>query len=346
MLRPMYLHCVATVLPNKCFRPLQAHSSSEDNILESPSSKRQRTTLDSAGPSKTSSLLRTPSFSTLPSRKTTKVRPKKSAPAQQKTLTQLHFVLDQSVMRTCPQCGLSYTKAAPDDETLHRAHCARVRKGMEWGREEEREREKAGVVEIESVAWRTSKGKTRGRIVCFKADVGGKIGSKLATLLDTINLALSSPPLTKEILAASKVYLFLQAPEVAGAREKIAGCVIAQRIETAMEIATPEEVAASSPKSSPGTPPTATMVAVDTSTGLFCHSTQLPTPMGIPRLFVPSSHRRMGIASRLLDAACRTFIYNCHLDPRKGEVAFTQPTGDGAALIRGWGGGKVRIYEE
>lgn len=289
-------------------------------------------------------------------RKPTKMKSKSgkgksaSASAQQKTLTQLHFVLDQSVMRTCALCGLSYTKAAPEDETLHRAHCARVRKGMEWGREEEREREKAGVVEVEGgAAWNTAKGKVRGRIICFRADVGGKIGSKLATLLDTISLALSSPPLTKEILNASKVYLFLQGPAVAGGREKIAGCVIAQRIETAMAIATPEEVSASSPNSTtsgPSTPPTATMVAVDTSTGLFCHPAQLSTPMGIPRLFVPSSHRRMGVASRLLDAACRTFIYGCELDPRKEEVAFTQPTGDGAALMRGWGGGKVRIYEE
>ena len=50
---------------------------------------------------------------------------------------------------------------------------------MEWGKEEEREREKAGVVEVENVAWKTSRGKTRGRIICFKADVGGKIGSKV-----------------------------------------------------------------------------------------------------------------------------------------------------------------------
>ncbi|KAL1729227.1 hypothetical protein EV714DRAFT_213360 [Schizophyllum commune] len=334
-------------------RPLQAHSSSEDNILGSPSPKRSRTSFKPGSSTPTSDALpKTPSTqkTTLFARKSssslTKARSKKPAPTPQKTLTQLHFVLDTTVMRTCALCGLSYTKAAPEDETLHRAHCARVRKGMEWGKEEEREREKAGVVEVENVAWKTSRGKTRGRIICFKADVGGKIGSKLATLLDTISLALSSPPLTKQILAASKVYLFLQAPAIPGGREKIAGCVIAQRIETAMEIATPEEVAASSPESSPHSPPTATMVAVDTSTGLFCHPTPLPTPMGIPRLFVPSSHRRMGIASRLLDAACRTFIYNCHLDPRKGEVAFTQPTGDGAALMRRWGGGKVRIYEE
>jgi N-acetyltransferase len=34
------------------------------------------------------------------------------------------------------------------------------------------------------------------------------------------------------------------------------------------------------------------------------------------------------------------------LDPRRGEVAFTQPTGDGSAVMHRWGGGGMRIYEE
>lgn len=48
---------------------------------------------------------------------------------------------------------------------------------MEWGREEEREKIKAGVVEV--AAGVKLKDGRRGRVVCFKADVGGKIGSKV-----------------------------------------------------------------------------------------------------------------------------------------------------------------------
>jgi N-acetyltransferase len=88
------------------------------------------------------------------------------------------------------------------------------------------------------------------------------------------------------------------------------------------------------------------LVVVDSGTGLFCHPDPLPTPMGIPRLFVPSTYRRRGIANALLDAAAANFIHGCTLDPRKGQVAFTQPTGDGKALMVKWGGGGVRIYEE
>ncbi|KAJ7470269.1 hypothetical protein FB451DRAFT_330802 [Mycena latifolia] len=287
--------------------------------------------------------------------KKSKPKPKQTAKPRlkAKTFTQLHFCIDQTILRTCPLCALSYTKGAPDDESLHKAHCARVQKGMEWGREEEKEKLKAGVEEVASGV--KLKDGRRGRIISFKADAGGKIGSKLSTLLDTINITLSSPPLTPTILHASKAYLFLIPSITTTTREKIIGCVIAQRISTAMAIATPAECAAACepsqpPSSSPSTAltpsPTAKLVAVDTSSGIFCHPAPLPTPLGIPRLFVSSAHRRQGVASKLLSATAETFVYGCKLDPREGQVAFTQPTGDGSAVMHRWGGGCVRIYEE
>ncbi|KAH7929805.1 hypothetical protein BV22DRAFT_1056437 [Leucogyrophana mollusca] len=283
-----------------------------------------------------------------------KLKPSTKAIAKpkQKSLTQLHFSLDTSVLRTCPLCDLSYTKGAPDDETLHRAHCIRVQRGMEWGREEEREVEKAGVDEVEcSVKMKDGK---KGRIICFRADVGGRIGSKLSILLETINLNLASPPLTPAILKMSKAYLFLIPSLTSSRREKIVGCVIAQRISTAMTIATPEAVvttpgqlyADDRSSMTPTSSPTTRLVAVDASTGLFCHPSPLPTPLGIPRLFVSSAHRRQGIATYLLTAAAATFVHGCPLDPLKGEIAFTQPTGAGSAVMHSWGKGRVRIYEE
>ncbi|KAG6864972.1 hypothetical protein C0991_005879 [Blastosporella zonata] len=260
---------------------------------------------------------------------------------KQKTLTQLHFCIDQTILRACPRCGLSYTKGAPDDESLHRTHCMRIQKGLEWGREEEKEMVKGGVMQVATNV-RLKDGK-KGRIIYFKADAGGKIGQKLSSLLETINLTLSSPPLTPEILHDSKAYLFLIPSLTSTNREKIAGCVIAQRITTAMAIASSAECeeAKQATSETPATP----LIAVDSSTGLFCHPKQLSTPLGISRLFVPSTHRRQGVARHLLSAAAETFIHGCPLDPRKGQVAFTQPTGDGHAVMTGWGGGGVRIYE-
>ena len=97
----------------------------------------------------------------------------------QKTFTQLHFSIDTSVLRTCPLCNLTFTKGAPDDENLHKAHCSRVQRGFEWGREEERESSKAGVQEVaHDVKLKNGK---KGKIICFKADIGGKIGAKVST---------------------------------------------------------------------------------------------------------------------------------------------------------------------
>ncbi|KDQ60669.1 hypothetical protein JAAARDRAFT_172736 [Jaapia argillacea MUCL 33604] len=265
---------------------------------------------------------------------------KANTPQNKKTLTQLHFAIETSVLKTCSICSLSYTKGAPDDESLHRAHCSRVQRGMEWGKEEEREKVKANVEEV--VSGVRLKNGQKGRIISYRADVRGKIGSKTSTLLETINLALSSPPLPHSVLQVSKIYLFLlsSTSTSAASREKIVGCVVAQRISTAMAIST------SPPDSSPSQKPGVELVAVDTATGLYCHPTPLPTPLGIPRIFVSSTHRRQSIASTLLSAAASTFIHGCPLDPVKGEVAFSQPTSAGREVMSSWGKGGVRIYEE
>ena len=102
---------------------------------------------------------------------------------KQQTLVQLHFCTDRPILRTCPLCSLSYTKGAPDDEMLHTVHCASVQRGMEWGREEERECTKAGVLEI--VTGVKLKDGSKGRIICFRADANGRIGSKVSSSVNT-----------------------------------------------------------------------------------------------------------------------------------------------------------------
>ncbi|KDR72537.1 hypothetical protein GALMADRAFT_73748 [Galerina marginata CBS 339.88] len=268
----------------------------------------------------------------------------KPKPKAQKALTQLHFNIDQSILRTCKLCDLSYTKGAPDDEALHRAHCSRVRQGMEWGREEEKDRMRGAenVIRELKTDVKLKGSKKKGRVICLPADVGGKLGAKLTTLFQTINISLSSPELPLSALQCSKAYLFLLPHETLPYRERIVGCVIAQRISTAMAVV---------PMPLPSNESTcvteaATPIPVDAATNLFCSPTPLPTPMGISRLFVSSSHRRLGIARTLLDAAAATFIHGCPLDSCNGQVAFSQPTGMGQAVMKSWGKGGVRVFEE
>lgn len=82
------------------------------------------------------------------------------------------------------------------------------------------------------------------------------------------------------------------------------------------------------------------------SSSLSLIPTPLPTPLGVSRLFVSSSHRRLGVATRLLTAAATTFVHGCPLDPKKGEVAFSQPTGLGKRVLESWAGGKGRVFHE
>jgi N-acetyltransferase len=119
--------------------------------------------------------------------------------------------------------------------------------------------------------------------------------------------------------------------------------VIAQRISTAMAVV-PSQSSTTSQNSNQEE--ASTPIIVDTETNLCCSPEPLPTPMGIPRLFVSSSHRRLGIAQSLLDVAAATFIHGCPLDPTTGQVAFSQPTGMGQAVMKSWGQGGVRVYEE
>jgi N-acetyltransferase len=149
--------------------------------------------------------------------------------------------------------------------------------------------------------------------------------------MDSINIFLSAPPLTPDALAKSKAYLFLVQD---GSQEHVVGTVIATRIEQAMRVV------------SDAKPDVSGEELVHVEGGVFCYPERLPTPMGVARLFVASSHRRMGIATALLDAAATTFIHACPLSPERGEVAFSQPTSMGKQVMDGWGKGNIRIYEE
>ncbi|KAG8746539.1 hypothetical protein FRC10_004673 [Ceratobasidium sp. 414] len=281
-----------------------------------------------------------------------------AAPAP--ALTQLHFITSKPIMVTCKLCDLSYTRGAPEDEELHRAHCLRVIRGMEWSREE-RALERPiglGAAEVELVEERCllSDGAV-GRIVRIRCDVvKGKLGQKVNVLLSTVNRALSAPSLPDASLNSTKAYVMIvpgippkSNTSVSKTKvsprhppERIVGCVIVSRIAKAMRVLDAHELETSTiPKSD------LVCVDIDDSNGnVYCDPTLIPATLGIPRLFVVPSHRRQGIAQKLLDAAAKTAIWGCPLDPASGQIAFSQPTASGRAVMKSWGGQDIRIYNE
>ncbi|KAJ1722453.1 hypothetical protein LPJ53_003137 [Coemansia erecta] len=83
---------------------------------------------------------------------------------------------------------------------------------------------------------------------------------------------------------------------------RVEGCVLAECIEGARRLA----------GGSPGEP--------------------APAACGISRIWVAPDARRTGVASGLVDAVCRGFVYGCPLS--LDSLAFTQPTADGRAFAR------------
>ncbi|CAE7215264.1 unnamed protein product [Rhizoctonia solani] len=273
------------------------------------------------------------------------------------TMTQLHFLPSKSILVTCKSCDLSYTRGAKEDEELHRTHCLRVARGAEWSREE-RNLEKplgTGTSDVELVDERCIlPNGVIGRILRIRCDITkGKLGPKVATLLSTVNKVLSAPPLPCSSLKVSKAYVMVIPSKSTGSRpkndtsaarfsERIVGCVISTHITEAMRIIDINELEASNtPKSD--------LLCVDVGSSggnVYCDPNPIPTTLGIPRLFVVPSYRRQGIAHALLDAVAKTAIWGCPLDPTSGQIAFSQPTASGYAVMKGWGGDNIRIYEE
>ncbi|KAJ9103092.1 hypothetical protein QFC21_002514 [Naganishia friedmannii] len=77
-----------------------------------------------------------------------------------------------------------------------------------------------------------------------------------------------------------------------------------------------------------------------------CRPERLPCKIGIHRVFTVPKYRGLGISKILLDVACERTIYGYTCDPVKGEVAFSQPTSSGKALMDAWGGVHVRVFVE
>ncbi len=219
-------------------------------------------------------------------------------------------------------------------------------KAWRWGKEEEKERDIANLRVFQPTPRSQAEGqggshhsgqlqlsrkdRCQGQLIrCIPSPSSNQVLVQIAALLDSVNLYLSAPPLSQEASDKSRAYLFLIQE---AQRERVVGVLVATRIQHALQVAS-----AASPDQG--------LVHVDG--GLYCHPREnCPLQWVVARLFVAASHRRMGVATALLNAAAATFIHAYPLSPERGEIAFSQPTGLGKQTMDSWGKGNVRIYEE
>ncbi|KAI8052941.1 ESCO1/2 acetyl-transferase-domain-containing protein [Syncephalis plumigaleata] len=130
---------------------------------------------------------------------------------------------------------------------------------------------------------------------------------KVEYILNKVNDALGAANLSMDTDRHHryKIYLYL------AATRKVVGCLVAESINTAFRV-----------------------ISVDTDNNndnnnlddslIYKSNTPVTCLCGISRIWVDKTMRRQGVATRLLDAARRTFVYACTLD--YDQIAFSQPT--------------------
>ncbi|KAJ2504256.1 hypothetical protein GGI11_007428 [Coemansia sp. RSA 2049] len=224
-------------------------------------------------------------------------------------------------LELCQICGMAYQRGKEEDEDLHtRFHRSWQQKQarlLSWDVESMTAENKS---QIEFVPYRKNCGnKSKARIgkqqpqsmaaivfvypqVCSKREV-----VRALAIINVANEHLGAVKLScKDLEHSQRKILLYISPD-----GRVEGCILAEAIQSARRIVVEEETQ-----------------LVDSAVRLL--EDEEPATCGISRIWVPSTARRCGIASQMIDALCKRFAYGCELS--RDMLAFTQPTSEGRAL--------------
>ncbi|CED82253.1 Protein involved in establishing cohesion between sister chromatids during DNA replication [Phaffia rhodozyma] len=234
----------------------------------------------------------------------------------------------------------------------------------------------------EDVEFGNGKKRGRGRVLVVLGRGQGKVGKKTQALHALIDSTLSSPPLPDYILDQTKTFLLLGSPISSSSlsskakwgagsstrsdlslgldikKQVVLGALVVQQIKSAYRVLERKEILSRRQDQNQdgikGQRKGEMMVVEpgndedgkdESDGGVFCDPTPLPTQLGIHRIHTAHSARRLGIASTLLDIACKHTIFGMQVTSAEG-IAFSQPTRSGRALMERWGQGSVRVFIE
>lgn len=219
---------------------------------------------------------------------------------------------------------MSYHPSTPDDEVLHKRFHAKSVGGVDFTLKFLRDKDKR-------VVWKADEGDAYVLVVDRKGTPTEK--RKAKEVLEVADSELGAAEIEEGVLWGAvgrgeddegekfKVYLYIQG-------KKCIGLCLAERIKKAYRVL--DDTQPSSENWGKGS-------------SVSISDTPQPALLGISRIWTCSSHRRQGIAAKLLDCARETFIYGMQLE--KSIVAFSQPTESGGWLARGWFGADWRGEE-
>ncbi|KAJ4970066.1 hypothetical protein NE237_003165 [Protea cynaroides] len=260
---------------------------------------------------------------------------------KKRSYAQFHLELGQSdfLLHTCYICGLKYARGEEGDEKVHKAFHKKYTQGIQF------------------------KGWHNERVVPMPSGDGARIilildgdpSAQWNKILDVVKMIEKELGLEDGWLIhkSCKVYLFISS-------QRIAGCLVAEPIKNAYRV-----VCSEAPKSSSithakeagsnstvlhfgdvsfkreviKTAPSVNspeLIDSDVSGAIFCDNEAVPALCGIRAIWVTPSNRRKHIATRLLDAARKSFRMGFVLE--SSQLAFSQPTSAGKILASRYSG--------
>lgn len=240
--------------------------------------------------------------------------------------------------KACKVCGMEYIPSNAEDAALHRKFHAMNVGGVDFTKATAERLRKAQV-------WSGGDGS-------FIAAIGRKdalaLRNRTSDVLKVVNTELGAVPISDEELWSQtsgpgarnaqlhdstqsnaqastttvdryKTYLYVRG-------QKCVGACLAERIWEAYTVLAQDDASAQTRQLSPESKSSSISVSTATTTAL----------LGISRIWTSSSHRKQGIATRLLECARSDFLYGLTVEKKK--VAFSQPTESGGNLARKWFG--------
>ncbi|KAM5437071.1 hypothetical protein MferCBS31731_005726 [Microsporum ferrugineum] len=246
--------------------------------------------------------------------------------------TQLDLGVGQSTSRkACASCGMQYTPSSAEDSALHRKYHdqhSQHASGVDFGKSFVRANASRWVYE----ASRFEEGYVV--IVDRKSSAGSK--NQARRVLEVVNTDLGAADIEDGLLwgkveskeggeEADRFKFFLHMKD-----SKCVGLALAERIWEA------HGVTSNPSKRIPASP-------TSVSCSLSLTKETYPALVGISRIWTSRSSRRKGIALDLLDCVVSNYFYG--MEMARTQVAFSQPTESGCALMKAfYGDNDWRIY--
>ncbi|KAF2096707.1 hypothetical protein NA57DRAFT_17871, partial [Rhizodiscina lignyota] len=241
---------------------------------------------------------------------------------------QLQIDLGQLMTRHCKTCGMSYIASNIEDAALHQKFHAQNLGGVDLGKSF-----------LDSDAVRKNQvwyGESGSSVVECSRKSGTALRHRSSNVLELANLELGAVDIPEKELWGTVVQPSMSNGEQANVDRfkaylyvrggKCIGLCLVERISKAARVLAPESTSTSSVKPAQ-------------SSSILASEETDPVLLGVSRIWTSSSHRKEGIATRLLQCAQENFLYGIQVP--KEQMAFSQPTESGGALARKWFGAQT-----